>query len=106
MHSLQKILDIKPDIIYPGHGPVVKNGQERVLQYIDHRNKRNEQIINSLRNSKEPLDCEELVKIIYIGLDENLIPAASFNVRNHLSSLLKQNLVEKLADEKWRFKLE
>ena len=96
MISLKKILDIKPDVIYPGHGPVVRNGQDRVREYIEHRNKRNDQIIDALKNSKEPLDCEELVRIIYIGLDENLIPAASFNVSNHLSALLKQNKVGKL----------
>ena len=95
MISLQKILDIKPDIIYPGHGPVVRNGEERVRQYIEHRTKRNEQIIDALRKSQEPLDCDELVKLIYVGLDERLIPAASFNVSNHLSALLKQNKVGK-----------
>ena len=95
MNSLQKILNLKPNIIYPGHGPVVKNAQDRVREYIEHRNKRNEQILDALKNSKEPLDCEELVKLIYIGLNENLIPAASFNVSNHLNALLKQNKVGK-----------
>lgn len=66
MNSLKRILDIKPDTIYPGHGPVVKNGAERVQQYIEHRNKRNEQILEALRNSEVPLDPEELVKIIYV----------------------------------------
>lgn len=65
MNSLKKILDVKPDVIYPGHGPVVKNGVDRIRLYIDHRNKRNEQILDALKNSKEPLDPEQLVKLIY-----------------------------------------
>ena len=66
MNSLQKILNIKPDIIYPGHGPVVKNGVDRIRQYIEHRNKRNEQIIEALKNSKNSMSVEDLVKQIYI----------------------------------------
>ena len=93
MNSLHKILKLNPATIYPGHGPVVKNGEERVRQYIEHRNKRNEQIMDALKSSKEPLNPEELVKIIYVGLNENLIHAAMFNVSNHLSALLKQNRV-------------
>lgn len=65
MNSLKKILDVKPDVIYPGHGPAVKNGVDRIRLYIDHRNKRNEQILDALKNSKEPLDPEQLVKLIY-----------------------------------------
>lgn len=57
---------MKPDVIYPGHGPVVKDGVNRIKQYIEHRNKRNEQIIEALKNSKAPLSVENLVKQIYI----------------------------------------
>lgn len=68
MNSLQKILDIKPDVIYPGHGPVVKDGVNRIKSYIEHRNKRNEQIIENLKNSETPLSIDDLVKRIYIVL--------------------------------------
>ena len=64
------------------------------------------------------------------GLDEKLIPAACFNVSNHLSALQKQNkvgkcylclierknfnyiaknviyLTEDVGDEKWKYKFE
>lgn len=66
MNSLEKILNLKPSTIYPGHGPVIKDATQRVQQYIDHRKKRNEQIIEALKNSQHPLDVEQLVKIIYI----------------------------------------
>lgn len=66
MDSLNKILGIKPEIIYPGHGPVVKDGVERIKNYIDHRNKRNEQILEALRTSDEPLEALDLVTKIYV----------------------------------------
>ena len=95
MNSLKKILNIKPDIIYPGHGPVVKDGQARIQQYIDHRNKRNDQILAALSSGGGPKSVESLVKEIYVGLNENLFGAACVNVNNHLSALLKQDLVGK-----------
>ena len=66
MNSLHKILDIKPSIIYPGHGPGVNDGIARIKHYIDHRNKRNDQIIEVLKNNNEPLSVKDLVKEIYI----------------------------------------
>jgi ribonuclease/clavin/mitogillin len=93
MNSLRRIFDIRPALIYPGHGPLVTNGIERIKEYIEHRTKRNNQILDVLKSSAVPLEPEELVRAIYVGLDENLIPAACFNVSNHLSALLKQSLV-------------
>jgi ribonuclease/clavin/mitogillin len=71
MNSLQKILDIHPNIIYPGHGPVVKDAQKKISDYINHRNMRNEQILQTLKGSKEPLEVESIVKSIYIVIKFN-----------------------------------
>jgi ribonuclease/clavin/mitogillin len=67
MNSLERILKLKPDTIYPGHGPVVKDAKAKVQQYIDHRNKRNEQIIEAL--SSGPLDAEEIVTKVYVVIE-------------------------------------
>jgi endoribonuclease LACTB2 len=66
MNSLRRILGLQPQTIYPGHGPVVKDAVTRVGQYIEHRNKRNNQIVEALRKSKEPRDVESLVREIYV----------------------------------------
>lgn len=66
MNSLEKIVKLKPETIYPGHGPVVKDAKAKVKEYIDHRNKRNEQILDALRNSSEPIDVDEIVKRVYV----------------------------------------
>lgn len=101
MESLKKIAQLKTNVIYPGHGPMVNDCCDRIEQYIQHRNKRNSQIMEALRKSSSPMDIEELIKEIYIGLDEMLIPAASVNVQNHLSALLKQKLVDETSDYRW-----
>lgn len=71
MNSLRKIKDLKADLIYPGHGPVIRNAIARIDEYISHRNKRNEQILNELRKSVEPLTADELVARIYIVINLN-----------------------------------
>ena len=65
MNSLRKIKDFKPAIIYPGHGPAVKNALERIDTYINHRNQRSEQILDVLRHSDKPLDVEQIARKIY-----------------------------------------
>ena len=44
MKSLEKLRDLKPDVIYPGHGPVVVNCCSVIDQYITHRMEREKQV--------------------------------------------------------------
>ena len=37
MESLQRLKALAPSKIYPGHGPVVENGMEKIEEYILHR---------------------------------------------------------------------
>jgi glyoxylase-like metal-dependent hydrolase (beta-lactamase superfamily II) len=69
MNSLRRIIELKPDIIYPGHGPVVKNAVAKVKEYIAHREKRSEQILAALRASKKSKSSAELVQEIYIVIE-------------------------------------
>ncbi|XP_068237612.1 beta-lactamase-like protein 2 homolog isoform X2 [Palaemon carinicauda] len=94
MGSLKAILDLEPEVIYPGHGPVIENPIERIKHYIDHRNQRESQIVEVLTESpKKFLKAMELVKTIYKETPEILHPAAEVNVNHHLEKLLKDGLV-------------
>lgn len=44
MASLGKLLSLCPKRLYPGHGPVVEDGQAVISQYIAHRNAREKQV--------------------------------------------------------------
>ncbi|UJR31391.1 hypothetical protein I4U23_018885 [Adineta vaga] len=97
LNSLKLILNLSPKRIYPGHGPVVENPQETIEHYISHRQQRNEQILDALKQSDDGLNPEEITKIVYKDLVESLFPAACHNVRNHLQMLSKQSHVESLS---------
>ena len=48
MKSLKKIMERKPEIIYPAHGPVIFDSNERIELYINHRLQRESQILKVL----------------------------------------------------------
>lgn len=106
MKSLQKILELKPDIIYPGHGPVIKNPLPHIEEYIAHRNKREAQIFDvMMKDPKMEFTALDLVKIIYKETPEHLHAAAAYNVGHHLEKLTEDGKAEKVpGTDKWKLK--
>merc|ERR1719219_574744 len=86
MKSLEKILDLNPSVIYPGHGPVVTDPVQKIQYYIQHRQQREEQILSTIADSG-PLDSWQIVKIVYKETPEKLHAAANVNVNHHLEKL-------------------
>ena len=48
MESLSKLEDMKPSLLYPGHGPMVTNGVAKIQQYISHRMERERQVCEDI----------------------------------------------------------
>ena len=44
MASLVRLRDLRPSIIYPGHGPVISEGTDKIVEYIEHRMAREKQV--------------------------------------------------------------
>ncbi|KAI4489982.1 hypothetical protein M0804_004164 [Polistes exclamans] len=95
MISLQKILDMKPSVIYPGHGPIIEDPVPRIQYYIQHRQQREKQILNALKEHSNSIFMSEMdiVEIIYKDTPKNLWPAAAHNVMHHLQKLHKETKV-------------
>jgi len=92
MLSLNKILEIDPKVIYPGHGQFIKDPREKIEYYIHHRNERERQILQCLQDDKTSagLTPMDLVKKIYTDTPESLYVAAGKNVSHHLQKLCKE----------------
>jgi ribonuclease/clavin/mitogillin len=101
MRSLDCLLALEPEVLYPAHGPVIRNASEKIRQYIAHRELREQQILDVLATGVSLVP--EMVKIIYADVPEFLWPAAGSSVRSHLAKLIRESRVTRDGD---RFALE
>ncbi|XP_014249725.1 endoribonuclease LACTB2 isoform X2 [Cimex lectularius] len=93
MKSLKKILDMKPSVIYPGHGYTINEPCGEIQKYIDHRMKRESQIIDLLKKSKKEMTVSNIVSVLYADIPKRLHLAAGNNVTQHLKKLEKEGIV-------------
>ncbi|XP_068956210.1 endoribonuclease LACTB2 [Petaurus breviceps papuanus] len=108
MNSLEKLLKIKADLIYPGHGPVINDVEAKIQEYISHRKARERQILNFFHDNIEKSFTEkELLKFIYKNIPENLHRAASINLSLHLNKLEKDGKLSctLTPEKKWKANL-
>jgi len=85
LDSLDRLLAHKPKTIYPAHGPLIRDGEAKIREYIAHRQMREDQILAAL--GAGPVTISEIVANIYAGYPESLHWAASESVGSHLRKL-------------------
>lgn len=98
MASLERLLEVDVDVIYPAHGPVIRNAHAKVTEYLEHRRLRDAQILEALQGGESTV--EGLVKRIYSDVPEFLHPAAAMSVRSHLKKLEAEREVRR-DGESW-----
>jgi glyoxylase-like metal-dependent hydrolase (beta-lactamase superfamily II) len=85
VRSLERMVELSPRLLYPGHGPAVWRGQAKLLEYLDHRRMRERQILDGLSGgARTP---EDLVSSIYSDHPPDLHPGAARSVLAHLLKL-------------------
>lgn len=101
--SLNKILEMRPKTIYPGHGPVLEDPLPRIQYYINHRKQREEEILRILeeQGKNKPMTGMDIVKLIYKDAPENLWLAAAYTVDHHLHKLQKEGKVLQQQEGGW-----
>jgi glyoxylase-like metal-dependent hydrolase (beta-lactamase superfamily II) len=97
LRSLHRILDIDPAVIYPAHGPVIRNPREKVQSYLAHRALREEQVLAGLRSGLHTIP--KLVEKIYTDVPQFLHSAAGISVHAHLRKLEREGVVARSGDE-------
>lgn len=92
MNSLHRLLELDVETIYPAHGPVIRNPDAKIREYIAHRELRERQVLDALAHNRG-LEVMTIVKQIYFDVPEYLHPAAASSVRSHLKKLRKEGRV-------------
>eukprot|EP00755_Sulcionema_specki_P030454 Sspe_Gene.94407::Locus_66793_Transcript_1_1_Confidence_1.000_Length_1252::g.94407::m.94407 len=82
MGTLHKMAALKPEVIYPGHGPMVQNPQKTIAQYISHRTARQRQVAEILQ--RQPggglMTVQDIVTAAYPSIAEKMRSNAEENV--------------------------
>jgi len=89
--SLELLLELRPERLYPGHGPLVPDAVARVGGYLAHRLDREAQVLAALgAGDRTPA---EVVARVYAAVDPALHAAAELSVRAHLAKLVREGRV-------------
>jgi glyoxylase-like metal-dependent hydrolase (beta-lactamase superfamily II) len=103
LRSLRTLLALEPEIIYPGHGPIVRPAVAKLKEYLKHREDRERQVLDVLRGG--PLAPEEMVPAIYAAYPAELHPAAARSLLAHLVKLEADGKVVRVPSSTDRFRL-
>jgi len=85
LESLRLVRDLAPRRLLPGHGPIVEDPAALIDEYISHRQKREQQILQAILGGARTVD--EIVRQVYPALPASLSDAAADSVRAHLAKL-------------------
>jgi len=89
MASLEKLLALGIERIYPAHGPRIEDGPAKLREYLAHRRERERQIVDALAEIG-PARPSELVARIYTDVPKVLHQAAAESVTAHLVKLERE----------------
>ena len=91
MASLEKLLGRTEGVFFPGHGGRIEEPQRMTRGYMVHRQWREQAILGAIRDGHETI--RDVVALVYKGLDDRLINAASLSVQAHVDHLIEKGLV-------------
>ncbi|MCI4355034.1 MAG: MBL fold metallo-hydrolase, partial [Thermoplasmata archaeon] len=88
LETLERLRKLRVSRIAPGHGDVIEEPRARIDEYVDHRRRREQQVLKQLKKLG-PAKIPALVDAIYAGEDlpDALREAAADQVHAHLLKL-------------------
>jgi len=97
LRSLERIAQLKPRVLAPGHGAAIVAVQKRLSELAEHRKAREEQVLDALESGQAT--AAELTARIYAGHPREVIELAQQSVLAHLLKLMHEMRVLHLGDD-------
>ena len=94
--SLQRVIDLRPSRIYPAHGAVIEEPDELLRGYLAHRQEREQQVLDALRDGIS--DPDAIVERLYLAIKQRLVPLAKESVLAHLLKLEREGRARRDGD--------
>ena len=96
LHSLGRLEQLATSQLYPGHGPPAREGARLVARQIEHRQRREQQIIDALSNV--PRDLESLLQQVYAGTPPDVMGLARRSLVAGLQKLEAEGRIEEASE--------
>jgi glyoxylase-like metal-dependent hydrolase (beta-lactamase superfamily II) len=93
LRSLERLRDLSPRAIHPGHGPLVLDGVAKLDEYLEHRRMREEQVLSALADGGRTI--QDMVPVIYEGYPTELHELAGRSILAHLLKLEAEGRAKK-----------
>jgi glyoxylase-like metal-dependent hydrolase (beta-lactamase superfamily II) len=91
VQTLVMLRDLRPGTIYPGHGRPLTDPGGRIQQLIDHRLRREEQLLAELATAPQTID--QLFQTIYPTLPEERLRIGKEQIESQLIKLTNEGRV-------------
>lgn len=88
--TLERIIRLDPRVLLPSHGIAV-GSTFRLKQTLEHRKFREKQVLALYKKGKTP---EQMVKMLYHGVNRMLWPLALENIKAHLKKLAQEKAID------------
>lgn len=85
LDGLRRLQALRPEVLCPGHGPVVEDPQARLAGYIAHRLDRERRLLGALAAGRRGVD--ELLDSVWSDAPAELRPVAALTLAAHLDKL-------------------
>lgn len=88
--TLNRVINLKPKNLIPSHGIII-GGVNKLEDTLRHRQMREEQIFTLTNEGK---NMDEMIAVIYQGIEDKLIPFAERTIKAHLHKLRLENKIK------------
>lgn len=92
IESLGRLRSLRPDTLFPGHGPAIAQADEKLEELIDHREWREQEILRAWRRGlREP---QAMLPEVYDDVPQRAWPLAERQILAHLERLRRAGRIE------------
>ena len=89
--GLERLRDLEPHKLFPGHGPFIPNPRRTIDEYISHRMSRHNMVLHAVRSGKTSL--RDIAKSTYSDTPDADLALAEDQVLSHLKELVRSGEV-------------